>query len=95
LKKQRFYGEEITSEDLIFVVRHEVMPAERRAALWQGWGAVALDDVGNRLIAHFVTQLQQFTGDLAIAQSFSWANRTIRRSNSASVLGRPPLDRCR
>lgn len=33
---ERFDGEEITGQELIFVVTHEVLPAGRAAAFWCG-----------------------------------------------------------
>jgi hypothetical protein len=38
VQEERFHREKITGEDLILVVRHELVSAERRTTLRQGWG---------------------------------------------------------
>ena len=67
LQKQSVHGEEVTSDELLFIMGHELSPTERRTTLTQGWYAVTSEDAGDGLIADLDAQFAQFSLDLAVA----------------------------
>ena len=71
LQEHGFYSEEITSQSLIFVVLHEMLPTQSRLTVGHGRDAVALEDIANSLLPEMIAQLPNFTHDFAIPQSFS------------------------
>ena len=67
LKKERINGEEITRQDLLFVVLHEMSPTHGAFALRYRRNTVSRQDIANRLVTDNVSQLTQFALKAIIA----------------------------
>jgi len=62
LQKQGLNGEEVTGDELVLVMVHELSPTERGTALGERWNAMAFEDVGDGLIADFQPVTPKYSG---------------------------------
>jgi len=67
LKPDGFYCEHIASEDLVFVVVHQMTPTNGTITNWCWLDAIAFENVTNVWLRCVEAQLDEFTMDLAIA----------------------------
>jgi len=51
----RFHCEEVASQDLSFVVRHQAAPTDGSAANWRRYDAVAFEHIADRGSGSFIT----------------------------------------
>ena len=67
-QEERFDGEEITCQNLVFVVIHQVTPTMRSPALWSRRNVVPSQDVGDSFVTDSVAKLFEFTLNPVIAE---------------------------
>jgi len=67
LKPDGFDGEEICSQDLIFVVGYQVLPADGTIANRSRLNALSIEDVADRCRGNPEAQLDEFAMDFAIS----------------------------
>lgn len=67
LQEERLNGEKIASQNLVFIMAHQMAPARGATAFGRWWNTVPSEDVANRFVADCITQFSQFALNLAIA----------------------------
>ena len=69
-QEQRSNREEIASQDLAFVMCHQMPPTGRTATLWRWWDTMTIQDIGDSILIDLNPQFPQFTFSLAIPPIF-------------------------
>src|SRR5258708_37571629 len=67
LQKERFDGEKIARQNLIFVMGHELAPAWGTAPFGSVRDAMSSQDIGDGFVAKLDVQFGEFTCDLEVA----------------------------
>ena len=67
-QEERFGGEEITGQDLVFVVIHQVTPTRRSTTFWSRRNVVPSQDVGDSFVTDSVAKLFEFTLNPIVAE---------------------------
>ena len=67
-QEERFDGEEITGQDLVFVVIHQVTPTRRSSTLWSQRNVGLSQDVGDSFVTDSVAELFEFSLNAIVAE---------------------------
>ena len=76
LKQDSFHGEEITRQDLLFVVIHQMSPAKRAMANRSWLDAVTVENVANGWLGNLEIQLDDFALDFAVTPARVFSGET-------------------